>query len=91
MSGREVLGCVAAVVSAFHTAADTLEVVKERKEKKKRKKEKEIEELVEIKLLHKSLVEVRERKTPLTSMSVYSHKEIYLGCNTVPLLQRRSA
>lgn len=62
MSGRGVLECVAAVVSAFHSAADTLETIKERKEKKKRKKEKEIGELIEIRLLHKSLVEVRKHR-----------------------------
>ena len=59
MSGREVLACVAQVVAVFSSAADTLAVVKERKEKKKRKKDKEVEELVEIRLLHKSLQEVR--------------------------------
>jgi hypothetical protein len=59
MSGQEVLGCVARIVSTFSQAADTLAIVKERKEKKKKKKDKEVEELVEIKLLHKSLTEVR--------------------------------
>ena len=57
-STAEVLRAVGAIVSAFQTAADTLEFVKERKEKKKRKKEKEVEELLEIRILHKSLVEV---------------------------------
>jgi hypothetical protein len=57
-SGTEVLRVTAAIVSAFQTAADTLEVVKDRKEKKKRKKDKEVQELLEIKILHKSLVEV---------------------------------
>jgi hypothetical protein len=47
-----------AIVSAYQAAADTLEIVKERKDKKKRKKDKEIEELLEIKILHRSLVEV---------------------------------
>ena len=62
MSGTDVLGCVSAVVTAFQTAANSLETIKERKEKKKRKKEKEIEELVEIKLLHKSLIEVSKAR-----------------------------
>lgn len=66
MSGREMLGCVAQVVAVFSTAADTLEVVKVRKEKKKRKKDKEVEELVEIRLLQKSLQEVR-----LSTVSCY--------------------
>lgn len=57
-SVAEVLRTVSAIVSAFQTAADALEFVKERKEKKKRKKDKEVEELLEIKILHKSLVEV---------------------------------
>jgi hypothetical protein len=57
-SGTEVLRVTAAIVSAFQTAADTLEVIQDRKGKKKRKKDKEVEELLEIKILHKSLVEV---------------------------------
>ncbi|EXJ72736.1 uncharacterized protein A1O5_03883 [Cladophialophora psammophila CBS 110553] len=56
-SVAEVLRVVGAIVSAFQAAADTLEFVKERKEKKKRKKDRELEELLEIKILHKSLVE----------------------------------
>lgn len=56
-SVAEVLRSVGAIVSAFQTAADALEFIKERKEKKKRKREKEVEELLEIKILHKSLVE----------------------------------
>ncbi|KAK6437685.1 hypothetical protein LTR95_006114 [Oleoguttula sp. CCFEE 5521] len=55
--GGEVLKVVAAVVTGFQTAADTLEQIKERKERKKRRKEREVEELMEIKILHKSLVE----------------------------------
>ena len=54
----EVLKAVGAIVSAFQAAADALEFVKERREKKKRKKDRELEELLEIKILHKSLVEV---------------------------------
>jgi hypothetical protein len=57
-STAEVLKTVAAIVSAFQTAADTLDFIKERKEKKKRRKDKEVEELLEIKILHKSLLEV---------------------------------
>nr|OQO19040.1 hypothetical protein B0A51_12319 [Rachicladosporium sp. CCFEE 5018] len=56
-SSGEVLRVVAAVVTGFQTAADTLEQIKERKEKKKRRKEREVEELMEIKILHKPLVE----------------------------------
>ena len=41
-----------------HTAAETIETIKDRKDKKKKKKEKDIEDLIEVKLLHKSLVEV---------------------------------
>jgi hypothetical protein len=63
MAGRELLGCVAQVVAVFSLAADTLAAVKERKEKKKRKKDKDVEELVEIRLLHKSLQEVRSLST----------------------------
>jgi hypothetical protein len=58
-SSTEVLRVTAAIVSAFQTAADTLEMIKERKEKKRRKKDKDIEELVEIRILHKSLIEVK--------------------------------
>ncbi len=58
-SGTEVLRITAAIVSAFQTAADTLETIKTRKEKRKRKKDKEVEELLEIRILHTSLVEVR--------------------------------
>jgi hypothetical protein len=57
-SVAEVLRATGAIVSAFQAAADALELVKERKEKKKRKKDSEVEELFEIKILHKSLVEV---------------------------------
>ena len=57
----EVLRAVGAIVSAFQAAADALEFVRERKQKKKRKKDKDIEELLEIKILHKSLVEVSRK------------------------------
>ena len=57
-SGAEVLRVAAAIVSAFQTAADTLEIIKHHKEKKKRKKDKENQELLEIGILHRSLVEV---------------------------------
>lgn len=57
-SGAEVLRAVAAIVSSFQTAADTLEIVKDRKERKRRKKSKEVEELFEIRILYRSLVEV---------------------------------
>jgi len=60
-SGTEILRVTSAIVSAFQTAADTLEVIKERKEKKKRKKDKEVEQLLEIRILHQSLVEVGHR------------------------------
>jgi hypothetical protein len=63
-SGTEILRVTAAIVSAFQSAADTLEVIKDRKEKKKRRKDKDVEELLEIKILHKSLVEV----------SIFNHK-----------------
>jgi hypothetical protein len=43
-------------------AADTLETIKDRKEKKKRKKDKDVEELLELRILHKSLVEVGSLK-----------------------------
>ncbi|OQV08968.1 hypothetical protein CLAIMM_13162 isoform 2 [Cladophialophora immunda] len=56
-SVAEVLRAVGAIVSSFQAAADALEFIKERKEKKKRKKDKELEELLEIKILHKSLIE----------------------------------
>jgi hypothetical protein len=71
-SGTEVLRVTAAIVSAFQAAADTLEMVKDRKEKKKRKKDKEIEELMEIKILHKSLVEVNPFQHPLISTNELS-------------------
>jgi predicted phage tail protein len=57
-SGTEILRVTAAIVSAFHTAADTLATIKDNKEKKRRKKERDIEELLEIRILHRSLVEV---------------------------------
>lgn len=57
-SGTEVLRVVAAIVTAFQTAAEVLEHIKDRKEKKKRKRDKEAEELLEIKILHKSLLQV---------------------------------
>jgi hypothetical protein len=64
-SGAEVLRVTAAIVSAFQTAADTLEIIQDRKAKKKRKKDKEVEELLEIRILHKSLVEVIGRSPNL--------------------------
>jgi hypothetical protein len=64
-SGTEVLRVTAAIVSAFQTAADTLEIIQDRKAKKKRKKDKEVEELLEIKILHRSLVEVIEKSPSL--------------------------
>jgi hypothetical protein len=57
-SGIEILRVSAAIVSAFHTAADTLATIKDNKEKKKRKKQRDIEELLEIRILHRSLIEV---------------------------------
>ncbi|KAF2106662.1 hypothetical protein BDV96DRAFT_328388 [Lophiotrema nucula] len=56
-SSTEVLRVVNAIVIAFQTAADTLDIIIDRKERKKRKKDKEVEELLEIRILHKSLVE----------------------------------
>jgi hypothetical protein len=64
-SGTEVLRVTAAIVSAFQTAADTLEIIQDRKGKKKRKKDKEVEELLEIRILHRSLVEVIRRSPNL--------------------------
>jgi len=61
-SSAEILRVAAAIVSAFQTAADTLETIKDRKEKKKRKKDKDTEELLELRILHKSLVEVGSLK-----------------------------
>lgn len=58
-SNTEVLRVTATIVSAFQTAADILELIKARKDTKKKKKDKDFEELVEIKILHKSLIEVR--------------------------------
>ncbi|KAF2446710.1 hypothetical protein P171DRAFT_429677 [Karstenula rhodostoma CBS 690.94] len=56
-SGSEILRVTGAIVSAFQTAADAVDFIKDRKEKKRRKKDKEAEESLEIKILHKSLVE----------------------------------
>jgi hypothetical protein len=58
-SGPEILRVTGAIVSAFQTAADAVDFIKDRKEKKRRRKDKETEELLEIKILHKSLVEVK--------------------------------
>lgn len=58
-SGTEVLRVTTAIVSAFQTAADAVEFIKDRKDRRKRKKDVDIEELLEIKILHRSLVEVR--------------------------------
>ena len=60
MAPVDVRGLASTIVGAFQTAVDTLDVIKERKEKKKKKKERDVEELVEIKLLQRSLVEVRQ-------------------------------
>jgi hypothetical protein len=68
-SSTEVLRVTAAIVSAFQTAADTLELIKERKEKKRRKKDRDVEELLEIRILHKSLIEVNV-PTSFTELSV---------------------
>lgn len=57
-TGTEVLRAVAAIVTAFQTAADIVEAIRVRKEKRKRKRDRDIEELLEIKILHKSLTEV---------------------------------
>ena len=57
MSGVEVIGCVAAVVSAFHGAAELIQIVKERKEKKKKRRAQEVEQIVQQQLLHSSLVQ----------------------------------
>ena len=69
-SGTEVLRITAAIVSAFQTAADTLEVIKERKEKKKRKKDKDVEELIQVKILLASLVEVSAPPLTLTNLQL---------------------
>lgn len=70
-SGTEVLRVTAAIVSAFQTAADTLEIIQDRKGKKKRKKDKEVEELLEIRILHRSLVEVIRRSPNLLCRTLY--------------------
>jgi hypothetical protein len=57
MSGLEVVGCVAAVVSAFHGGAELIQIIRERKEKKRKRKEKEMEQAFQEKMLHGSLVE----------------------------------
>jgi len=80
-SGSEILRVTVAIVSAFQTAADTLEIIKDRKEKKKRKKDREVEELLEIRILHKSLVEVRS-STSSTEFSV--DFELMTGWNEMP-------
>lgn len=59
-SGTEVLTVISAIVTAFRTAAEVLENIKDRKDKKKRKRDRDIEELLEIKILHKSLVQVND-------------------------------
>ncbi|KAF2724462.1 hypothetical protein K431DRAFT_310028 [Polychaeton citri CBS 116435] len=56
-SGAEVLRVVAAIVTAFRTAAKILEAIRDRKDKRKRKRDWEAEEFLEIKILHKSLLE----------------------------------
>ena len=57
-TGAEVLRVVAAIVSAFHMAADILEQIRDRKDKKKRKRERDVEELLEIKILMLSLIHI---------------------------------
>jgi hypothetical protein len=57
MSRVEVVECVGSVVSTFQQAAEGVEILKARVEKRKKKKEKDIEELVEIRVLHRSLVD----------------------------------
>jgi hypothetical protein len=69
-STAEVLRVVGAIVSAFQTAADPLEFLKYRKVKKKRKREKGLLELLEIKNLHKPLVEVRKASAPSNHGSI---------------------
>lgn len=80
-SGAEVLRAVAAIVSTFQSAADTLEVVKDRREKKKRKKDKEVEELFELKMLHRSLVEVR---IPSPSLELSNNDSSMTGWDEMP-------
>ena len=74
-SGTEVLRVVAAIVTTFQTAAELLEHIKDCKEKKKRKRDREVEELLEIKILHKSLVQVRVTTTirALTLHQAHKH------------------
>lgn len=56
MSVSEVLGCVAAVTSAFHTSAELVQAMRERRDKKKKKrKEKEEEQAVQEKMLLQNL------------------------------------
>jgi hypothetical protein len=57
-SGTEVLRAVAAIVTTFQVAAELVEHIRDSKEKKKRKRDRDFEELLEIKILHKSLVQV---------------------------------
>ena len=57
MSGIEVIGCVAAVVSAFHGGAELVQIIKERKEKKRRRKEKDLEQAFQERMLLQSLVD----------------------------------
>lgn len=57
MSGIQVTGCVAAIVSAFHSGAELIHIIKERKDRNWRRKEKELEQSVQEKMLHASLVE----------------------------------
>ena len=74
-SGTEVLRVVAAIVTTFQTAAELLEHIKDYKEKKKRKREREIEELLEIKILHKSLVQVSDARTIRTLVINQAHND----------------
>lgn len=81
-SGTEVLRVVAAIVTTFQTAAELLEHIKDSKEKKKRKRDREVEELLEIKILHKSLVQVSVATTIRALTLNQAH--IDLGWRTMP-------
>nr|OQO27210.1 hypothetical protein B0A51_05094 [Rachicladosporium sp. CCFEE 5018] len=62
MSGLEVVavvGCVAAVVSAFHGAAELTVIIRERRERRRRRRDRErdMEQAVQERMLHTSLVD----------------------------------
>nr|OQO26590.1 hypothetical protein B0A51_06781 [Rachicladosporium sp. CCFEE 5018] len=62
MSGLEVVavvGCVAAVVSAFHGAAELTEIIRERRERRQRRRDRErnMEQAVQERMLYASLVQ----------------------------------